>query len=315
MANGHVEIHDAPSGPAGAPPPGSPDSMDGSVELRLLMAYATRRRPATRPESPVENGGDTTENGDANGSTRTEEKKTSTKKRKKKGWNRLSSIFKCVRPQTEDAGESLPRGRFSQSPPAANQDDVQDRRLKPDRQLPRRRRDQEEDEEDEDVDPLVAVASRLTALADEIPFVPPDIESDAPEGSGSQEVEVLIGLLLRESGDRYQQELRDANVAAELFWNYGFFRALMNGVLTRMGLRSADPDAPGPQASPKTQIAVTCEITSRLSAVDTLPMSRLLHHGARYLQDCYSPWAQQQGGYEEAFREDEEEEDEEEEVH
>ncbi|XP_042372891.1 apoptosis facilitator Bcl-2-like protein 14 [Plectropomus leopardus] len=77
-------------------------------------------------------------------------------------------------------------------------------------------------------------------------------------------------------------------------------------LLTRMGLRSQNPDSPGPKASPKTQIAVTCEVTSRLSAVRSLPGSQLLDHGARYLQHHYSAWAQQQGGYEEAFYSDDE---------
>lgn len=39
------------------------------------------------------------------------------------------------------------------------------------------------------------------------------------------------------------------------------------------------------------------QVTSRLSAVNTLPMSRMLDHGARYVRDHYSSWAQQEGGY------------------
>lgn len=115
----------------------------------------------------------------------------------------------------------------------------------------------------------------------------------------------------------------------EIIWNYSFYKKVMNGLLSAMGLSSADPDSPGPHASPKTQIAVTCEVkpsysdedtatdqsqsssarltwvffssfhqaTSRLSSLDTLPMNRLLGFGARFLKEYYSSWVQEQGGY------------------
>ncbi|KAF3859365.1 hypothetical protein F7725_021764 [Dissostichus mawsoni] len=114
---------------------------------------------------------------------------------------------------------------------------------------------QVEEEEDDLKD--VEVASRLTDIADEIPFLPPDVETDAAE---DENVERIIGLLLRESGDRLNEsELNGSGISLELFSDYNFFRRLMQTLLMRMGLRSPDPDSPGPKASPKTQIAVTCE--------------------------------------------------------
>ncbi|MEQ2158526.1 hypothetical protein GOODEAATRI_013266 [Goodea atripinnis] len=83
----------------------------------------------------------------------------------------------------------------------------------------------------------------------------------------------------------------------DLFLDYNFFTRLLNTFLVRIGFRSPDPDALGPQAANKTQIAATCEITSRLCSVEALPGNLLLQHGARYLQEYYSSWAQQQGGY------------------
>lgn len=108
------------------------------------------------------------------------------------------------------------------------------------------------------------------------------------------EVEKVIGLLLRETGDKLNEEvrnklldhvgkssfvkvwhlsmpkeckmsfcLRQINIKGELgelFSNYGFFERVINTLLTRMGLISPQPDALGPQSSPKTQIAVTCEV-------------------------------------------------------
>lgn len=44
-------------------------------------------------------------------------------------------------------------------------------------------------------------------------------------------------------------------------------------------------------------VSVPRQATSRLSAIDTLPMSRMLNYGAQYLQRHYSSWVQQHGGY------------------
>lgn len=107
----------------------------------------------------------------------------------------------------------------------------------------------------------------------------------------SDDVEKVVALLLREAGDKLDEEVRtfpivsiklqqknicvtsrcyfplflqtkDLNLAAELFRNYSFFEKVMKTLLRRMGLVNSDPDRPGPQASPKAQIAVTCEVRS-----------------------------------------------------
>lgn len=54
--------------------------------------------------------------------------------------------------------------------------------------------------------------------------------------------------------------LRKLNVSTELFGNYSFFSRLLRTFLIRVGLVNPEPDALGPQASPKTQIAVACEV-------------------------------------------------------
>lgn len=58
--------------------------------------------------------------------------------------------------------------------------------------------------------------------------------------------------------------LRNVNVSTELFGNYSFFNRLLRTFLIRVGLMNPEPDALGPQASPKTQIAVTCEVRTAL---------------------------------------------------
>ncbi|XP_029350621.1 apoptosis facilitator Bcl-2-like protein 14 [Echeneis naucrates] len=290
MANGHIEIYDPISTQKDGDdtPTSDTASMDDTVELRILMAYATRKRSKKEPESPTEDttlvpNGYTDANGTAPPQTPAACEKDVTQKRKKKRkvWKRLRGILACVKPETE--------ADVLQNP------DMLDDQYK--RCIPFK------DDKPEDEDKMDDVARRLMAIASEISFAPPDIEADSQE----DDVERVIGLLLREAGDQLnEKELKDMSIARELFWNYSFFSRLISGLLTRMGLRSPNPDSPGPHASPKTQIAVMCEATSRLSGMNRMPSSRLLGYGARYLNEYYSSWVKEQGGYEAAFESDDE---------
>ncbi|KAM6961530.1 uncharacterized protein LKV04_020543 [Tautogolabrus adspersus] len=287
MANGHVEIYDPISnhkdlnGSKDCDPKSTSDteSMEDTTEFRLLMAYAKRRHSKKEEDIKVVAQGGLP----ASDSPQTPEKTTKTVKKKRKGWKRLQSILSCISPRTKPADLS------PTAEPGVNF----------------RRGDLREDQKKKE-ERLEEAVSRLREIADDIPFIPPDVETDSPD-----DLEKVIGLLLREAGDRLndqEEELKQA--VSRIFWNYSFFETLISTLLTRMGLLPSSRDPPGPQTSPKTQIAVTCEVTSRLSAADTLPMNRLLGHGARYLQEHYSAWAQQQGGYEEAFYSENEDDDE-----
>ncbi|XP_033989521.1 apoptosis facilitator Bcl-2-like protein 14 [Trematomus bernacchii] len=300
MANGHVKIHDVFNNHTGlnsnincdAKATSDSDNMEDSVELRILRAYFNKRQPK-KPSSAQHRPTLVTGGTDDNKLSPQTEIQEKTKKKKKKRKNLFPKLLSCIRPgkqEREEPYDTRPANGVevrSLDPPIGT-DEVEKNLL--------------EEEEDDLKD--VEVANRLTDIADEIPFLPPDIETDAAE---DENVERIIGLLLRESGDRLdERELKGSGISLELFSDYNFFRRLMQTLLMRMGLRSPDPDSPGPKASPKTQIAVTCEVTTRLSALHTLPTNRLLGHGARYLQQYYSSWAQQQGGYEEAFHSDDE---------
>ncbi|XP_019753133.1 apoptosis facilitator Bcl-2-like protein 14 isoform X2 [Hippocampus comes] len=280
MANGRVEIHDPFANHDDLSGPSSDaDSLQNTLEFRLLMAYTKKRQRLRQKRSQlsVKDGGPLPD--------RSQEETTPTKTKKKIKWKILPSILVCVKPQTakrpkESEAENIvfEEGFRSVSPVELN----------------------ESEEMDE-------VASRLTEIADDIPFAPPELETDSPDDEDAN-VEKLIGVLLRECGDKFDEmvtkDLKEALRSTQLFWNYGFFEKLMKTLLKRMGLFNADPEAPGPQTSPKTQMAVTCEVTSRLSAANTLPMNRLLGYGATYLQNHFSSWAKQQGGYEAAFDDD-----------
>lgn len=296
MANGDVEIpkplsnhsNHTTSTNCEPKPTSNTNNMEDTVEYRLMMAYAQRRRPTKDIKSPTQDGVLTPEsvtlpNEPSSPQTPAQTEKERKKGNKKKALKRLSKIFQCIKPQIQD-DEPSPTPVFRSFPEDRIPDDVPSTGT-------------EEDEFDE-------VADRLTKIADEIPLTRPEIETDGP--SHDENVEKMIGLILREAGDKLnEEELEKASLSMELFRDYGFFRSLMSALLRRMGLINSEPDALGPQASPKTQIAVTCEVTSRLSALNTHPMSRMLDHGARYLQEYYSSWIQQQGGYEKAFEDDE----------
>lgn len=287
MANGLVEIHDPFNGQNGISSSAdstmksvsNSENTEDMVEFRILMAYAMRRRPKEVTESRQNN--PSTPNGNnVSGTTSIQTEQISEKRKKKKRiWKRLPKVLTCLKPQTkegippsadgeQDAGNATFRSAWVRS-----EDDLED------------------------------IAARLTEISDEIPFVPPEIETDAPD----DDVERVIGLLLRDAGDRlYERELKAVNLT-DLLGNYSFFERVILALLARMGL-SSNTETLGPKVSPKTQIAVTCEATSRLSVVDTLPMNRLLGHGARFLNIHFSSWAEQYGGYENAFESEEDEE-------
>ncbi|XP_041832867.1 apoptosis facilitator Bcl-2-like protein 14 [Melanotaenia boesemani] len=305
MANGHVEIHDPISsytdhtGNTDSETSSDTNNMEDTQEYRLLMAYATRRQSKKRTEKDTQHI-QVVESGcsDANGTTPSQTltqaetvetpEKRKDKKKKKKGWKRVASMFRCIKPQTDDNERTANLSRSS-----GNLHDVNLRCFDPGNA--------------EDENELDDVANRLTKIADEIPLSPSELCTDSVQDKDEDKVEKIIGLLLREKGDKLDKMLREAKIGADLFLNYSFFEKVINTFLTTTGFRSSNPSGLGPQASQKTQIAMTCEITSRLSAVDMLPMSRMLHHGARYLQVYYSGWAQQQGGYEAAIESDDEE--------
>uniref|UniRef100_A0A1A8BEV0 Apoptosis facilitator Bcl-2-like protein 14 n=1 Tax=Nothobranchius kadleci TaxID=1051664 RepID=A0A1A8BEV0_NOTKA len=293
MDNGHVKDHNLISdnnNQTTKPKPGS--DMEDTEEFKLLRAYAQRRRPKrTPPGAGVPNGIGANAAGPPADKIQPEKDEREKAKKKKRTVGKPLGIFlKCIKPQTDEA---------EPPPPAAEDDNVSGRSIM--RSSVHHYVPVVGEEEDE----MQSVAARLVEITDEIEFVPSDLEVDSEE----DEVERTVALILRESGDQLNKRFQEANLSFELFSNYDFFRRVVEVFLDRIGFRSRDPEALGPRASPKTQIAVTCEITSRLSALDTQPTNRLLSHGARFLQDYYSSWAQQHGGYEAVFQSEDEEVD------
>lgn len=84
------------------------DNMEDTVEFRLLMAYAQRRRPKTdvkssTRDSPTAPNGDTAANGSSSPQTPAKtEKEEKKNKKKKKGLKHLRRLLGCIKPQTVD---------------------------------------------------------------------------------------------------------------------------------------------------------------------------------------------------------------------
>ncbi|CAL8242293.1 unnamed protein product [Merluccius merluccius] len=244
MADGHPAANGGP--PAAAE---CGDTTD-TVEFRLMMAYAQRRRPQDT-RLVVAGGG-------APSPVPASVEEVETKKKKK---NRLLKAIRwllCVPKEAEAAepqGDNGTSSMFRNGGVNKNEEEVQTSK---------------------GVDELIKLAG--------VSFIPetPEIETDSEE----DDIEKLAGLLLRECGDDLQAK-HDLSQLFTLLHNYSLFKQLMSYVFLKIGFKPSDAGHQGPKDS-KTKIAVTCEVASRLSAVDTLPMSQVLGFGARYLKEHYS---------------------------
>ncbi|XP_064199390.1 apoptosis facilitator Bcl-2-like protein 14 isoform X2 [Anguilla rostrata] len=149
---------------------------------------------------------------------------------------------------------------------------------------------------------VVAVTEKLTRIVDSVPLEFEDIETDGPD-----DVVQTIVELLRESGDRLNEEMKTNKSLAELF-RKGFTYSLFERV-TGLFLQKVDPShVPGSSVPEQAQVALAFEVTSRLTAVDCHPMNVVMGFGAKYLQENYSSWVKQHGGWENAFDAEDDEE-------
>ncbi|XP_076153084.1 uncharacterized protein LOC143136315 [Alosa pseudoharengus] len=256
MANGHT-------GEEGGMGPGTPED---SMELRILMAYAKRRRPSDKRlqrqlsiTKPSVTPSATTE---ANNDSQ------NTPPKKKKWYRKLPS---CLRSKTKDPDL---------------QPDLSDDESRPQPAL----LGDPETESDK-------VAGKLTQLSTGVPFLQGDLETDCPE-----DIVQELAKLLRDSGDQLNEKIKNDKALHDRLvrsFDYGLFSRITTAFLGKLNLSSVPSEE-------EAQIAMTCEVATRLSTMDTLPVSQTMGFGARYLKDYFSPWVQQHGGWDKVFESDEE---------
>ncbi|XP_051953563.1 apoptosis facilitator Bcl-2-like protein 14 [Xyrauchen texanus] len=147
------------------------------------------------------------------------------------------------------------------------------------------------------------VAEKLTQIVDSGLLVRDGVEADGEE-SMDDVIQRLVELL-KESGDELNQKIQK---------NHELLRGLQSGFsyslfdrLTSAFIGSVVPEHERSRMN-REQIALTFEVTSRLDALDLQPMNRIMGFGAQYLQQHFSPWIHQHGGWEKAFLVDDEDE-------
>lgn len=148
-----------------------------------------------------------------------------------------------------------------------------------------------------DQEEVEQIVNKLTKLADDVNFKSNCIETD-----GDDVVERIVELL-REKGDQLNEEIGKNHVLQKQLQDslsYTFFTKLAQTFMKRL----RPEELPTTQSRQQAEIALTCELTSRLNAMDSHPMNRVLGFGAKYLQDYFTPWVVQQGGYEKVFSTD-----------
>ncbi|XP_072530100.1 apoptosis facilitator Bcl-2-like protein 14 [Salminus brasiliensis] len=146
------------------------------------------------------------------------------------------------------------------------------------------------------------IVSRLSKIADSVHFLPSDLETD-----GDDIIERIVDIL-REQGDKLDEEIRNNHKLMQQLQDVLTYNTFQK--LTTLFIRRLTPEEVAPAKHPKqAHIALVCELTSRLKTMDRHPMNRVLGFGAKYLQDYYTPWVNQQGGYEKVFSTDDEEEE------
>ncbi|XP_076126278.1 uncharacterized protein LOC143105995 isoform X2 [Alosa pseudoharengus] len=144
-------------------------------------------------------------------------------------------------------------------------------------------------------DELGSVADKLTQIADNVDLVPDVVVTDSSDDFIQRLVE-----LLREAGDELDGKLKkNPELVKQL---QGSFSYSLFEKVTKTFLDCVVPSWAGStHGTQQAQIAMTFEVTSRLSTLDVQPMNRIMGFGAHFLQQNFSGWVQKYGGWEKAF--------------
>ncbi|XP_013981083.1 uncharacterized protein isoform X4 [Salmo salar] len=157
---------------------------------------------------------------------------------------------------------------------------------------------------------LNGVADRLTQIADSVQITTDDIESDGTEDQ--HDVIRRLVELLKASGDKLNEEIKSNHVLQrhlQTSFTYSLFETVTSTLLQRVtGVEGDGPVGqtgyPAPEKEERVQrekIALACEVTSKLSALDLHPMSRAMGFGTRYLQEHHTAWVKKHGGWNNVF--------------
>lgn len=105
--------------------------------------------------------------------------------------------------------------------------------------------------------------------------------------------------LLKYSGDRLDRELKRDRSLMSSFQD-GLSYALFK-TITDQFLQGVDTRGESELKAQSFRAALAIDVMTKLTALDTHPMNRVLGFGAKYLKEHFSPWVQQHGGWEKVF--------------
>ncbi|XP_045869593.1 apoptosis facilitator Bcl-2-like protein 14 [Meles meles] len=113
---------------------------------------------------------------------------------------------------------------------------------------------------------------------------------------GEDQIIAKIVELLKYSGDQLERELKKDKALRNSFQDqlsYPVFKTI-----TDHFLRGVDTRGESEVRARGFKAALAIDVTAKLTAIDNHPMNRVLGFGTKYLKDNFSPWVQQQGGWE-----------------
>lgn len=102
--------------------------------------------------------------------------------------------------------------------------------------------------------------------------------------------------LLKYSGDQLGREIKKDKALMSTFQeglSYSVFRTI-----TDLFLRDVDTRGESEVKAQGFKAALAIDAIAKLTAIDNHPMNRMLGFGTKYLREYFSPWVQQNGGWE-----------------
>ncbi|NXC37941.1 B2L14 protein, partial [Penelope pileata] len=309
------------------------DNEQDSVEYRILMAYAQRRLPANRykklqknanaqKSSPsVKSEGEIRRQRDESGPSQMSElqhgtrKQQSKKQPKQKFLSRYCLPFFCSKAEQQNPPKMHALESHMEDFSAS---DTRTKSLQ-------KRSHQEQTSEKADVN---HIADKLAKLVTTRPQPAPSnvkfkmlmhtqsLEQDGRDGADENGVEgndeektiQTIVALIRKSGDQLEEKFKKDRTLYQRFedlLSYAFFERLTDMFLEDVSADSMNETENQLQC---TKVAFAMEVATRLTAVDNHPMNLVMGFGLKYLQEHFSPWIRDQGGWDKALSSLDEEE-------
>ncbi|XP_078529609.1 apoptosis facilitator Bcl-2-like protein 14 isoform X4 [Lissotriton helveticus] len=294
------------------------DADEDSVEFRLLMEFAQRNLSDSKFQELIKNR-HTQVQDEKNGkmveqligqcgiatkdlppditlTSDSKHTKVEGNKRKKAVWRRM--IPRCIRGQSLPESDLIKEGELLGMEKGTVESETSVKRAF-----------KQEGDAAPDPETVAYIIDHLVEILNDAPGYSSDPgyrtlrRSFSVEADGVSDDEALIqriAAVLRESGDRLQEEIKSDKTLhqgiCELFTSYNYFKKVTD---LYVGDQVIEEEVEIQQQSVK--IAFAMDLTTKLTAIDHHPMNKVLGFGVKYLKEKFSPWIKEHGGWEKAF--------------